>query len=68
MILEPKFVDYGSIHSTSPDVPQQHQNEHNTQCNSVSKVNPSSVVLPLIDDEDTPNTSTKAKMVQGRLG
>lgn len=63
MILEPKFVDYGSIHSTSSDVPQP---QHNTQYNIVTKVNPSSVVLPLIDDEDNPNTSTKTKMVQGK--
>lgn len=63
MILEPKFVDYGSIHSTASDAAQQ---QHNTLYNSVTKVNPRQVVLPLRGDEDTPNTSTMTKMEQGK--
>lgn len=62
MILEPKFVqDYGSIHSTSSDGPQQ----HNTQYNPVNKLNSRSVTL--IDDEEAPNTSNITKMVQSKF-
>lgn len=64
MILEPKFVDYGSIHSTSSDVPQQ---QHNPQYNTVTKITAAkTVVVPVVDDDDNPNTSNETKMVQGK--
>lgn len=63
MILEPKFVDYGSIHSTPSDVSQQ---QHNTQYNNVTKVT-TVVVSPEVDDDDNPNTSSETKMVQGKI-
>lgn len=66
MILEPKFVDYGSIHSTSSEVPQQHNEQYNLHGTKVNS-HPRAVVLPLTDDKNTPNTSTKTKMEQGKL-
>lgn len=62
MVLEPKFVDYGSIHPTA-DVPQLQQ--HNS---SHALLSPRSVhsAAPA-DDEETepPNTSKGTKMTQG---
>lgn len=60
MVLEPKFVDYGSIHPTA-DVPQLQQ--HNS---SHALLSPRSVhsVAPT-DDEEAPNTSKGVKMTQG---
>lgn len=61
MVLEPKFVDYGSIHATA-DVPQLQQ--HNS---SHALLSPRSVhSVPPGDDEDSPNTSKSAKMTQGK--
>lgn len=60
MVLEPKFVDYGSIHSTA-DVPQLQQ--HNS---SHALLSPRSVHSETpADDEELPNTSRGAKMTQG---
>lgn len=61
MVLEPKFVDYGSIHPTT-DVPQLQQ--HNS---SHALLSPRSVLsLPPLDDEEPPpNTSNGTKMTQG---
>lgn len=62
MVLEPKFVDYGSIHPTA-DVPQLQQ--HNS---SHALLSPRSVLsLPPLDDEEPPNTSKGTNMTQGRL-
>lgn len=60
MVLEPKFVDYGSIHPTA-DVPQLQQ--HNS---SHALLSPRSnhAVVPA-DEEEPPNTSRGAKMTQG---
>lgn len=62
MVLEPKFVDYGSIHPTA-DVPQLQQ--HNS---SHALLSPRSVhsVAPA-DDEEPPNTSKVVKMTQGEF-
>ncbi|XP_068917852.1 phosphatidylcholine:ceramide cholinephosphotransferase 2-like isoform X4 [Tenebrio molitor] len=62
MVLEPKFVDYGSIHPTA-DVPQLQQ--HNS---SHALLSPRSVLsLPPLDDEEPPNTSKGTNMTQGDL-
>ncbi|KAG5885436.1 hypothetical protein JTB14_020772 [Gonioctena quinquepunctata] len=57
MILEPKFVDYGSIHPTSSDLPQLQHGVLNSR---------SVTLLPPVDDEP-PNTSNGSKMTQGDL-
>ncbi|XP_060519262.1 phosphatidylcholine:ceramide cholinephosphotransferase 2-like isoform X2 [Cylas formicarius] len=57
MVLEPKFVDYGSIHPTTDS-----HHQHN------GILSPRSTLLPPLDDEDaTPNTSNTNKMTQGDL-
>lgn len=56
MVLEPKFTDYGSIHSS--EVPQQHIT-HNL-------LSPRSV-LSTLDEDEVPNTSKSTKMTQGNL-
>lgn len=62
MVLEPKFVDYGSIHPTA-DVPQLQQ--HNS---SHALLSPRSVHSEVpVDDEELPNTSKGAKMTQGKF-
>nr|XP_023025959.1 phosphatidylcholine:ceramide cholinephosphotransferase 2-like [Leptinotarsa decemlineata] len=57
MILEPKFVDYGSIHPTSADLPQLQHGMLSSR---------SATLLPHADDE-LPNTSKENKMTQGDL-
>lgn len=61
MVLEPKFADYGTIHSVAevPEI-QQHNSSH-------ALLSPRSVLsLPPLEDEDTPNTSKGTKsMTQG---
>lgn len=61
MVLEPKFVDYGSIHPTT-DVPQLQQ--HNS---SHALLSPRSVhSLPPLDDEETSTSTSKGtNMTQG---
>uniref|UniRef100_A0AAR5QI07 Sphingomyelin synthase-like domain-containing protein n=1 Tax=Dendroctonus ponderosae TaxID=77166 RepID=A0AAR5QI07_DENPD len=59
MVLEPKFVDYGSIHPT-PDG-HTHQVHHGVS-------GPRSALLSPLDDEDvTANASAGPKMTQGDL-
>ncbi|CAH1108387.1 unnamed protein product [Psylliodes chrysocephalus] len=60
MILEPKFVDYGSIHPTSTDV------SHQVQQHSHGVLSPRTSTLLPIDDEPA-NTSHESKMTQGDL-
>ncbi|KAF7283024.1 hypothetical protein GWI33_001581 [Rhynchophorus ferrugineus] len=61
MVLEPKFVDYGSIHSTSDG--HTHSAHHHG-----GNLGGRSALLPPLDDEDAaPNTSNGAKMTQGDL-
>lgn len=55
MVLEPKFTDYGSIHSA--EVPQQLNNSH-------ALISPRSV-LSTLDEDEVPNTSKNTKMTQG---
>ncbi|XP_049819349.1 phosphatidylcholine:ceramide cholinephosphotransferase 2 isoform X3 [Aethina tumida] len=57
MVLEPKFVDYGSIHPKA-DAPQLQQH---------ALLSPRCVSIPPLDDEEPPNTSTRTKMTQGDL-
>ncbi|XP_030758093.1 phosphatidylcholine:ceramide cholinephosphotransferase 2-like [Sitophilus oryzae] len=61
MVLEPKFVDYGSIHPTS-DGHNTHPAHH-----GASLVGRSALLPPLDDADATPNTSNGAKMTQGDL-
>ncbi|CAH1122861.1 unnamed protein product [Ceutorhynchus assimilis] len=57
MVLEPKFVDYGSIHPTIDS------HSHPAHHHGVG-----SALLPNLDDEDAiPNTSKGTKMTQGDL-
>lgn len=57
MVLEPKFIDYGSIHPT-PDG-HSHPGHH-------SVGGPRSALLPPLDDEDAAaNSSAGPKMTQG---
>ncbi|XP_048524876.1 uncharacterized protein LOC125505323 isoform X2 [Dendroctonus ponderosae] len=59
MVLEPKFVDYGSIHPT-PDG-HTHQVHHGVS-------GPRSALLSPLDDEDvTANASAGPKMTQGEF-
>lgn len=58
MVLEPKFVDYGSFHPTA-DVPQLQQ--HNS---SRALLSPHTTPA---NAEEKPNTSQGAKMTQGEL-
>ncbi|KAJ8919917.1 hypothetical protein NQ315_006446 [Exocentrus adspersus] len=62
MVLEPKFVDYGSIHPTA-DVPHQQLNSSHALLSPRSV----SLSLPPLEDEELPNTSNEAKMTQGDL-
>ncbi|XP_066260359.1 phosphatidylcholine:ceramide cholinephosphotransferase 2-like isoform X2 [Euwallacea similis] len=58
MVLEPKFVDYGSIHPTPDGHPHGHHGVNG----------PRSSLLPPLDDEDAAaNTSSGTKMTQGDL-
>uniref|UniRef100_V5GVX7 Uncharacterized protein n=1 Tax=Anoplophora glabripennis TaxID=217634 RepID=V5GVX7_ANOGL len=63
MVLEPKFVDYGSIHPTA-DVPHQHFQQHNSS-HALLSPRPVSLSLPPLEDEESPNTSNEGKMTQG---
>ncbi|XP_018567811.1 phosphatidylcholine:ceramide cholinephosphotransferase 2 isoform X1 [Anoplophora glabripennis] len=65
MVLEPKFVDYGSIHPTA-DVPHQHFQQHNSS-HALLSPRPVSLSLPPLEDEESPNTSNEGKMTQGDL-
>lgn len=59
MVLEPKFIDYGSIHPT-PDG-HSHPGHH-------SVGGPRSALLPPLDDEDAAaNSSAGPKMTQGKF-
>lgn len=58
MVLEPKFVDYGSIHPT-PDG-HTHQVHHGVS-------GPRSALLSPLDDEDVANASAGPKMTQGEF-
>ncbi|XP_057667125.1 phosphatidylcholine:ceramide cholinephosphotransferase 2-like isoform X2 [Diorhabda carinulata] len=62
MILEPKFVDYGSIHPTSADVSNNQAQQHNSH----GVLNTRSSTLLPINDEPA-NTSNENKMTQGDL-
>ncbi|CAH0545741.1 unnamed protein product [Brassicogethes aeneus] len=57
MVLEPKFVDYGSIHPTA-DVSQLQQH---------ALLSPRSVSITPLNDEEPPNTSARSIMTQGDL-
>lgn len=62
MVLEPKFADYGTIHSMG-DAPQPNLHQHNS---SHALLSPHSVLSPL-DDEESPHTSKGPAMTQGKL-
>ncbi|KAF2903836.1 hypothetical protein ILUMI_02334 [Ignelater luminosus] len=62
MVLEPKFADYGTIHSMG-DAPQPNLHQHNS---SHALLSPHSVLSPL-DDEESPHTSKGPAMTQGDL-
>lgn len=63
MVLEPKFIDYGSIHPKA-DVPQLIQQQNSSH----ALLSPRSVSLTPLDDEESPNTSSKGtNMSQGDL-
>lgn len=55
MVLDSKFTDYGSIHSS--EVPAQLNISHNL-------LSPRSV-LSNLDEDELPNTSNSTKMTQG---
>ncbi|CAG9815925.1 unnamed protein product [Phaedon cochleariae] len=64
MILEPKFVDYGSIHTSAASADGAIISQHQHQNGLLSPR--SAALLPAIDDE-LPNTSSANKMAQGDL-
>ncbi|XP_022918083.1 phosphatidylcholine:ceramide cholinephosphotransferase 2-like isoform X3 [Onthophagus taurus] len=62
MVLEPKFTDYGSIHSA--DIPQLQQ-QHITSHPLLTQITPRSVLLPQLEEES--KTSKGKNMTQGDL-